>query len=688
MKSNPQPPQAARVSHTHTAHGDAREDPYHWLNGRDDTAVLDYLKAENEYAAHALSHTTGLQDELVDEMYNRIVKTDTSVPVKMGEFEYFTKSRQEDDYSTHWRQRVGDPASAELLVDENILAKGHAYFALADFEVSPNHQMIGYASDRKGNEIYTIEVLRLKDRKMLAVNLENSAGNFAWNAASTCIYYTTLNQVHKPDRLYRHRLGTNPNEDELLLEELDDAFYISLSESDSKRFIQVELNSKITSEVYLLDAHDDHAIPQLIFARRDNVRYQVQDREDTLYVLTNDNAVNFRLTKTSLANPDRTTWTDVVAHRDQATLTGFQVFKNHIALEERVDGLPSVRVLANDSGKGYSVARPDKIQELRVHTNMEFDTEVCRLSGNALDVPYSVYDLNLSDGSTTHIKTQPVGGHFEPTDYATEKHVARSHDGTEVPLYLVYSKHALKQRPAPLLLYGYGSYGLNSSLYFSSRRLSLLDRGIIVAITQIRGGSEMGRKWYLDGKLEKKKNTFEDFNACANYLIDTGITSTSQLAIIGGSAGGLVVGNFLNSDHQHCKAALALVPFVDIVTTILDDSLPLSVIERDEWGDPNKAEMYHYMKSYSPYDNTQAKEYPALYITAGLNDTRVGFWEPAKWAARIRQYKTDSNPLVLITEMESGHSGASARRDSLRETAREYAFIVDHLLTDCKQQEK
>lgn len=683
MNTNTKPPAAPRIPHTHNAHGDLRDDPYFWMRDRENPAVMEYLNCENDFAGSALAHTEDLQEQLVEEMFGRIVKTDMSAPVKLDQYEYFTKTRQQDDYSSHWRRELGNPGTEELLIDENTLAKGHRYFDLGDWDVSPSHEYLAYATDRKGDEIYTLEALRLSDRKPLPVKITGCSANFVWSRTNQCIYYTALNQVHRPYRVYRHRLGDSHENDELVLEEPDDAFYISIGESSSKRFIQISLDSKVSSEVYLLDAGDDHAKPRLIFERVSDVRYEVDDRGDDLYVLTNEDAANFRLTKTALNNPDRAARTDVIAHRDKVTLTGFKLFENYLAVEERVDGLPSVRVLADDATEGYTVRKPDKIQELRLHTNWEFSTDTCRLGGSALDLPYSVYDLNLATGETAHVKTQPVGGRFEPSDYATEKHLARSSDGTSVPVYLVFNRHRAKQRPAPMLLYGYGAYGLNSSLYFSSRRLSLLDRGVIVAITQIRGGSEMGRGWYLDGKLDKKKNTFEDFNACASCLIDRGITSPDKLAIAGGSAGGLAVGNFLNSGQHQCKAALAFVPFVDIVTTILDDSLPLSVVERDEWGDPNEEMAYRYMKSYSPYDNSGPKDYPALYITAGLNDSRVGYWEPAKWAARIRHCKTDSNPLLLITEMESGHSGASARRESLRETAREFAFIIDQLL-DCE----
>ncbi len=673
-----QPPVAPQHPHQHVAHGDYREDPYFWLNDPKNPEVMDYLRAENEYAAAAMQHLDPLIDALRNEMYDRIIAFDTSVPIKYGRYEYFTKDQQQDNYESHWRRIIGMPTSEELLIDENALAAGQKYFELADFVVSPNQEMLGYAIDSTGDEIYTISMLRISDRQVLD-QLTNTSSDFVWDRRSSSIYYTTLNAAHRPHRVYRHHLGTKQQDDELIFEEADEAFYVSISVSDSERFIQIELNSQITSEVHLLDGDQVHPQPRLVFARRQGVIYEVQDRGENLYVLTNDEAVNFRLTRTSLPQPDPTLQTDVIAHNTNVTLTDFQVFSQFIVIEERRDGLPAIRVLADDDKESYVVQNPAHIQELELHENWEFATKTCRLAGNSLTMPFSVYDLDLSTGKTTHLKTKPVGGNYDPTHYGTEKHLVTSHDGTQVPMYLVFNKQAVKTQPAPLLLCGYGAYGINSSLYFNYRRLSLLDRGIIVAVTQLRGGSEMGRNWYLDGKLENKKNTFHDFHACANHLLDAGITSAEQLAIIGGSAGGLVVGNFLNAESLRCRAAVALVPFVDVITTILNDSLPLSIIERDEWGDPNDAEMYDYIKSYSPYDNTFAKNYPALLITGGLNDPRVGYWEPAKWAAKIRQCKTDRNVLYLITEMDAGHAGSSGRSGELRETARNYAFIIDQL---------
>ena len=679
MKSNLIPPKASRIAHQHVLHNDVRSDPYYWLRDRDNPDVTAYLEAENEYAKAVLAHTKPLQEQLIKEMYSRIVKEDTSAPVRYGPYEYYTRTCQHDDYPEHWRRHVDNHDITELVVDENDLASGCKYFHLGEYLPSPDHNWVGYATDTSGREIYTIEVKHIADRRVLPTKLTNCSGNFVWSQDSRYIFYTTLNEAHRPYRLYRHRLTDDSANDVLIYEESDEAFYMEIGKSDSKKFIQVTLASEITSEVWLLEADGNDINPKRIFERKNDVLYQVQDHENDLYVLTNLDAVNFRLMKTTVANPDISDWQTVIAHCEDATLTALRIFTDFIAVGCRSDGLPKVRVLGHTDNCNYVVENPPEIQELRLSKQWEFDTSVCRVSGTALNMPYSVYDLNMTNGELSHIKTNPVGGQFDPQDYSTERHFATSSDGTQVPVYLVYHKNTDRTKPAPLLLYGYGAYGISQSLHFSSKRLSLLDRGIVVALTQIRGGSELGRKWYLDGKLKNKKNTFEDFNACADFLIENGVTSSDQLAIEGGSAGGLVVGNFINSSNHQCKAALAIVPFVDSLTTILDETLPLSIVERDEWGNPESLEIYRYMKSYAPYDNTRPGEYPALYVTAGFNDPRVGYWEPAKWVAKIRHCKTNDNIVALVTQMQAGHGGASGRKETIKTIAREFAFVIDNI---------
>ena len=674
------PPVATRTSSILENHGDRREDPYYWLGNRDNPEVLEYLKAENLYAEQILGKSEELCEQLYQEIKSRIVDSDMSAPVPDGSYEYYYREARDNNYITHYRRLTSRPETEQLVIDENTLAQGHRYFRLRKLSMNPDHRIVGYSTDTSGNERYTINFLRLSDRQLLPDTLQDTSGSLEWDSTGEHVYYVTLNEANRPFRLYRHRMGDTQDNDQMVFEEPDEAFYMGLSKSCSTRFLYVTLQSAVTTEIHMLDASDPNAVARVVFPRVQDIEYSVEDRADALYVLTNDGAVNFRLMKTRVAAPDKSCWETVVAHTQDATLTDFVVFENFIVVAERRDGLPGILYLEGESTNIRRISKPSQVQELHIGTNREFKTSFCRLNGNSLDMPLSQYDCNLNSGECTLVKMKPVGGGYAPTDYATEHHRVRSHDGTEIPLYLVYRKDAIRSRPAPLLLYGYGAYGISYPLYFSSARLSLLDRGIIFAVTHVRGGGELGKQWYHAGKLSQKKNTFHDFRACAEYLIEKNTTSASQLAISGGSAGGLVVGNYLNECPDQCKVAVAHVPFVDILTTILDDSLPLSITEREEWGDPNSKEVYEYIKSYSPYDNIQPGSFPALFITAGLNDPRVGYWEPAKWAAKIRACKTDSNPLLLKTEMHSGHGGKSAKHESIREVAEEFAFVIDQLL--------
>lgn len=680
--ATPTPPVAERVPQVLESCGDIREDPYFWLADRDDPKVIQYLEEENRYLSDFLAPTRELQRRLYDEMVGRIAESDTSAPVYDGPWEYYYKERQGENYRVHYRKpRRGN--GEKMFLDENALAKGQRFFRLHSLKVSPDHRIAAYSTDTTGNERCQIRFLDLDSGRPLPDALDETSGNFAWSGDSSSIYYTRLNDAQRPHQLWHHRLGEGKRpEDRLILEESDDAFYVHVSATCSRRFIAVDISSINATEVHLIDSANQGAGARMVFARQREVEYSVEDHGDDLYVLTNEDAVNFRIMKTSVTAPDKSTWQTVVPHSAEATLNGMAAFRDFMAISERSDGLPKIRIIEFESNRSYLVDPPADVQELHVGANLEFDTDVCRLNGNALNTPLSQYDFDIRSGQCAHVKTKPVRGGYDSNEYATERHEAVSRDGTKVPLYLICRKGLDRSKPAALLLNGYGSYGHSYPLYFSSNRLSLLNRGVIYAIAHLRGGGEIGKRWHHDGKLRKKKNTFDDFAACAEYLIDSGITCPELLAISGGSAGGLVVGSFLNSHRGRCRAAVAHVPFVDILTTILDDSLPLSVTERDEWGDPNEEKTYRYIKSYSPYDNAAAGDYPAMYVTAGLNDTRVGYWEPAKWVAKLRCLKRDANPLLLKTEMHAGHSGKSGRYDALKDVAEEYAFILSQLMPD------
>lgn len=676
------PPVAAQSIQNLDNHGDRREDPYFWLCDRNAPEVLDHLRQENQYTEHLLAQSEELTEQLYQEMKDRIIESDMSAPVRDGPFEYFRRESRDNNYVTHCRRYPGQPDTEQLIVDENELAAGHRFFRLRGLTISPDHQIAGYATDTSGNERYTIRFLNLMDRQLLPDVIADVSGSLEWDSSAEHVYYTTLNNANRPFRLYRHRIGDHPDNDQLILEEPDEAFYMGLSKSCSRKYLHVILQSAVTTEVHVLDASDATGTARVVFPRKQGIEYSVEDRGDSLYVLTNEDAVNFRLMKTSVRLPNKTGWETVVGHADDATLIDFEVFDDFIVVAERRDGLPGVFCIAGDSGDIQSIAKPPQTQELHIGENREFNSSTCRLNGTSLDMPFTQYDYDMSSGACDLVKTKPVGGGYDPDNYTTEDYRVQSHDGSEVPLYLVYRKDAVQSRPAPLVLYSYGAYGVSYPLYFSSARLSLLDRGIIFAVAHVRGGGELGETWYQAGKLSHKKNTFCDFRACADFLMSNGTTSAKQLAISGGSAGGLVVGNYINECPSHCRVAVAHVPFVDILTTILDDTLPASVTEREEWGDPTEPELYDYMKSYSPYDNVQPADFPAMFVTAGLNDMRVGYWEPAKWVAKIRLCNSGTRPIVLKTEMHSGHGGKSARHESLRETAEEFAFVITQLSED------
>ncbi len=674
------PPVAKRIEHTHEAHGDKRSDPYCWLNDRKDPDVIDYIEAENRYLEDALAHLQPLQDKIYEEMVERIPQSDISAPNRDGNWEYFHTREAGKNYRTHYRRKAGSNQAAQLLVDENAIAAGHRFFRAASVQHSPCHRFVGYAVDTAGHERCDIFFLDLETGRLLGNVLSDVSGDFEWSGDSSYVLYTRVNAAQRPYQVWLHRFDTmQTRSDELLFEERDAAFYLQLSQTACRQVLLINASSNNTSEVHLLASDAAKQRPRMVFERKYGIEYSVEIRDDEMYVLTNEDAQNFKLMQTSAMMPDKSSWKTVIAHRNDTALVNFIVFESHIVVCERRNGAPGIAIVDPATFETTVVERPDNVQELQIGTNLQYRSSICRLVGNALNLPVSHYDFDMKTGECSLIKTAPVGGDFDPQRYVAERYFATSADGAQVPLYLIYARSADRTRPMPVVLNGYGSYGISYSLYFSSSRLSLLDRGIGFAIAHLRGGGELGEGWYHDGKLLNKKNTFEDFDACAKHLFESGICEPSKLAVCGGSAGGLVVGNYINAHPDRCKAAVAHVPFVDILTTILDDALPLSVTERDEWGDPNDEQTYHYMKSYSPYDNTRPMHYPAMLVTAGLNDVRVGYWEPAKWVAKIRHMKQDGNPLLLKTEMHAGHGGKSRRYDALEDKAQEYAFILSQL---------
>ncbi|PSB23836.1 S9 family peptidase [Stenomitos frigidus] len=670
-------PLADKQPKTLSLHGDDRVDDYFWLRYRDDPKTIAYLEAENAYTEAMMAHTEALQTTLYDEMLARIQETDLSVPYRKGNYYYYSRTETGKAYPIYCRKAGTLDAPEALLLDQNALAEGHAFFDLGLFAVSPNHQILAYSVDTTGSERYTLLFLNLATGQLYPETILETGYGFAWGNDNQTVFYTLVDEANRPFKLLRHHLGSAVSDDELVYHETDEFYYLTVGKTRSDAYILLELQSKITSEIHYLDANQPEGKFQVVQPRSPGIEYQVEHHSDSFYIVTNDGALNFKLMQTPVTAPAKDHWRLVIPHRDAVLLEGVSAFAKHLVIYEREAGLPTIRVRQLASGEEHYIDFPDPTYDVDEGSNPEFDTETLRFNYASLVTPRSVFDYNLETQERELKKETPVLGGYDRHQYASERLLAKASDGTQVPISIVYKKGVAKNGANPLLLTGYGSYGFSYPATFSSTRLSLLERGAVVAIAHIRGGSEMGRQWYEDGKFLKKKNTFTDFIACSEHLIAQGWTSAAHLAIQGGSAGGLLMGAVINLRPDLFKAVVAHVPFVDVVTTILDDHLPLSVIEREEWGDPNDKTFYAYMKSYSPYDNVEAKGYPNLLITGGLNDSRVAYWEPAKWTAKLRSLKTDQNCLLLKTNMGAGHGGASGRYDSLKETAFEYAFLVD-----------
>jgi oligopeptidase B len=624
-----------------------------------------------------MQQTESLQTALYDEMLSRIQETDLSVPYRKGEYYYYVRTEAGKSYPIHCRKRGSLDAAEEVLLDQNQLAEGQEYFALGVFKVSPNHRLLAYSIDTTGSERYTLFFLDLTTGQHYPETIPNTDYSLAWGMDSQTIFYTQMDEANRPFQLLRHTLGTWVTKDVLLHQESDEAYYMSVYTTRSQAYILLELSSKVTSEIHFLDANQPTGEFQVIQARSPGIEYAVEHHWDSFYITTNEDAVNFKLMQTPVAAPTRENWQTVIPHRDDVLLSEVSAFANHLVIYEREAGLPKIRVRHLSTLAEHYITFPEPTYEVYEEANPEFETQTLRFGYTSLITPYSIFDYNLDTQERELKKETPVLGGYDRTQYVSERLQVTAPDGALVPLSLVYQKGIEKNAANPLLLVGYGSYGYSYPDSFSSNRLSLLERGVVYAIAHIRGGSELGRKWYEDGKFLHKKNTFTDFIACAEHLIQEQWTSPQHLAASGGSAGGLLMGAVINLHPELFKAVVAQVPFVDVVTTILDTSLPLSAMEWEEWGNPNDRIYYDYIKSYSPYDNVTAQDYPALLITAGFNDPRVSYWEPAKWAAKLRDLKTDDNILLLKTNMGAGHAGASGRYEKLKEVTFEFAFLLN-----------
>jgi oligopeptidase B len=636
--------------------------------------VISYLEAENAYTADVMAPTKPLQEKLYREILGRIQETDLSVPVKRDDYFYYTRTEEGKAYSVQCRKHGNLDAPEEILLDSNVLAEGQKYFRLGNFAVSPDHRLLAYSTDVEGDETYTIYVKNLETGELLPDRIANTYYTLEWANDNRTFFYTVLDQMKRPYRAHRHELGDAP--DSLVYEEPDGRFELALAKTRSRRFVFLESSSPLTSELRYLEAADPRAEFRVMLPRRQDVEYDASHHGEYFYIRTNDGAKNFRLMRTTVANPSIENWHEVIPARVDVTIEGIDSFEDHLAIYERERGIEKICIRDGSGAFSHYIDFPEPVYTVSAAGNAEYKTSLLRFNYTSLVTPASVFDYNVRTRERELKKQYEVRGGYDASQYQSERIFAKAPDGVEVPISLVYRKGSEGSGASPMLLYGYGAYGHSIDPRFSSDRLSLLDRGFIFAIAHIRGGAEMGEVWHDQGKLLQKKNTFSDFIACAEHVISAGYTSSHRLAIMGGSAGGLLMGAVLNMRPELFHAAIAKVPFVDTLNTMFDPTLPLTIAEYEEWGNPENKEYYDYMRAYSPYDNVAPREYPTMLVTAGLNDPRVSYWEPAKWVAKLRALKKDSNLLLLKTDLGSGHFGPSGRYEGIKETAFDYAFLL------------
>lgn len=674
------PPKAKKIAKELIAYDDVRNDDYYWLNDRENQEVIDYLDAENEYYAEVTAHTDSFKENLFQEMKSRIKEEDESVPYKRNGYYYLTRYEKGKDYPIYTRKKGSLDAEEEILFDVNEMAQGHSFYNLAGISVSENNKLVSFGVDTVSRRNYTLYIKNLETGEVFPEKIPMATGGSTWGSDNKTLFYTRKDEnTLRANEIYRHILGTDSSEDELIYTETDDTYRTYVFKTKSRRFIVIGSYSTLTSEYRILDADDSGGEFQVFQPRERGLEYSISDYGNHWYVLTNkDKASNFKLMKTPIGKTTKEHWQEMISHRDDVLLEDVDIFKDYLVLSERSNGLTQIRIKRWDEKEDYYLPFSNETYMAYTTQNLDFDSKILRYGYNSLNTPASVIDFDMETREKTVLKQAEVlDKNFDSDNYTTERLWATAEDGTKVPISVIYRKGIKKDGTNPLLIYGYGSYGATIDPYFSSVRLSLLDRGFVYAIAHIRGGEYMGRSWYENGKLLHKKNTFTDFIAASRYLVDEGYTSSEHLYASGGSAGGLLVGAVMNMAPDLYNGIIASVPFVDVLTTMLDDSIPLTTGEYDEWGNPNDLEYYNYIKSYSPYDNVEAKNYPNLLVTTGLHDSQVQYFEPAKWVAKLRELKTDNNLLLFHTNMDVGHGGASGRFESLREVARDYVFLLD-----------
>ena len=673
-------PIAEKIEKKLTIHNDVRIDNYYWLNQKENPKVIDYLNAENAYYEAKTAHTKTFQEDLFEEMKSRIKEDDESVPYKKNNYYYTTRFETGKQYPIYSRKKESLEAVEEIMFEVNKLAEGYNFYKLSGLSISPNNKYAAFGVDTVGRREYTLQFKNLETGELFPEKIKNSTGGAAWATDNKTIFYTQKNPTTlRSEKIFRHILGTDPSLDIEVFYENEEAFSTYVYRTKSDKYLIIGSHSSVSTEYRILEADNPTGNFRIFQARERDLEYNIAHYNHNFYVLTNkDNATNFKLMKTSSKETSKENWKDVIPHRADVLLEDISIFKDFLVVEERSNGLNKIRIIRWDDSEDFYLPFEEETYSAGVYYNPEFDTNVIRYGYNSMTTPSSVIDFNVDDKTKDVKKEQQVlGGKFDKNNYTSERLWATAKDGTKIAISLVYNKNTEISKNTPLLLYGYGSYGHTIDAGFSSTRLSLLDRGFVFAIAHVRGSEYLGRNWYENGKLLNKLNTFYDFIDCAKFLIDKKYTSVEHLYASGGSAGGLLMGAVINLNPELFNGVVASVPFVDVLTTMLDDSIPLTTGEYDEWGNPNEKEFYDYMKLYSPYDNVKPQNYPNILVTTGLHDSQVQYFEPAKWVAKLRDFKTDNNLLVLHTDMEAGHGGASGRFDALKEIARDYSFIID-----------
>jgi oligopeptidase B len=674
------PPEAHIIPHVLEMHGDIRTDNYYWLRDRESDSVLAYLRAENDYYSGMTAHTEAFQEKLFLEMKSRIKEDDSSLPYKQEGYWYITRFETGKEYPLYGRHKEALSEPEEIIFDGNEMAVGYDFFDLRGISISPDNRLASYGVDTLSRRQYTIRIKNLETGEIFEDLLENTTGTAVWAADNKTLFYTRKDpETLRSDRVYKHVLGTEASADKLVFEETDETFNAYVYKSKSRKYIIIGSISTLTSEYRILPADEPEGDFRIFSTRERGLEYSIYHFEDHFYIVTNkDGARNFKVMRVAEDLTDARHWEDFIAHRQDVLIEDIEIFKEYYVVSERDRGLNRIQVNRWDKSESYYLPFDNETYVAYPYVNLDFDTENLRYVYNAMTSPYSIIDLNMRTRESVVRKQQEVmDPSFDTVNYRSERVWAISRDGVEIPISLVYHKDTPRDGSSPLLQYAYGSYGSNIDPFFSTTRLSLLNRGFIYAIAHIRGGEYLGRPWYESGKLLEKKNSFTDFIDCSKFLIEQNYTSPQHLYAMGGSAGGLLMGVVVNLEPELYRGVVAAVPFVDVVTTMLDPSIPLTTGEYDEWGNPKEKEYYDYMKSYSPYDNVSAQDYPNMLVTAGLHDSQVQYWEPAKWVAKLRALKTGQNQLFLHTNMDAGHGGASGRFNALKETAREYTFVLD-----------